>query len=155
MVSRAALESKRRAYHTCRSVLDRLAAVESMAEFLDADITPPSQLNPSNSSSTTSSVSSSASEPSTPTSSTSNDPLSKLWSICRRGNSLCILFNALHMGTPIKIADRDPNLNQLNACKASVYHFLVACRTQLKFPEEDVFTITDLYQGDTNGFVKV
>ncbi|KAI7881297.1 hypothetical protein K492DRAFT_194416 [Lichtheimia hyalospora FSU 10163] len=142
-------------YHTCRSVLDRLAAVEGMAEYLDADITPPSQLNPSNSSSTTSSVSSTASEPSTPTSSTSNDPLSKLWSICRRGDSLCILFNALHMGTPIKIAQRDTSLNQLNACKASVYHFLVSCRKYLNFPEEDVFTITDLYQGDTNGFVKV
>ncbi|KAI9323598.1 hypothetical protein BX666DRAFT_2016780 [Dichotomocladium elegans] len=137
-------------YHTCRSVLDRLAAVEGMAEFLDLDPQPPSQLNPSTSTSSTLS----ATEPTTPTG-ISGNPLSKLWSICRRGTPLCILFNALHPELPLKVADRDPNLNQLNTCKASVYHFLVACRNQLGFPEEDVFTITDLYQDDTNGFVKV
>ncbi|KAI7847930.1 hypothetical protein BDC45DRAFT_547368 [Circinella umbellata] len=165
-------------YHTCRSVLDRLASVDGMTEFLDNEdiITPtPSTttpLNPSTSTSTASSISSiGITEPTTPTmpttpilgathtsSSNSNnttDPLSKLWSICRRGLPLCILFNALQPETPLKVDDRDPNLNQINTCKASVYHFLVACRTQLEFPEDDVFTITDLYSNDTNGFVKV
>ena len=137
-------------YHICRSVLDRLAAVDGLPEFLDQESLAPSQLNPSTSTSTTSS----SSEPTTPTA-TSGDPLSKLWSICRRGVPLCILFNALQPEKPLKVDDRDPNLNQINTCKASVYHFLVACRNQLEFPEDDVFTITDLYLDDTNGFVKV
>jgi hypothetical protein len=31
----------------------------------------------------------------------------------------------------------------------------VACRKELMFPEDEMFTISDLYQNDTNGFVKV
>ncbi|KAI9487999.1 hypothetical protein BDB00DRAFT_877917 [Zychaea mexicana] len=163
-------------YHTCRSVLDRLASVDGMTEYLDAatDTSPSQQqqLDPSISTSTASSSSSSSStssssaeaatmvEPTTPTTASAlaaaaADPLSKLWSICRRGLPLCILFNALQPEKPLKVDDRDPNLNQVNTCKASVYYFLVACRNQLQFPEEDVFTITDLYSDDTNGFVKV
>lgn len=132
-------------YHTCRSVLDKLSAVEGMAEYLEAD---PGEVPPVSSIST----SSPSSEPSTPNS--SSDPLSKLWCICRRGAPLCTLFNALNTEKPLKV-DRNPSLTQTNACKASVYHFIVACRDQLKFSEEELFTITDLYQDDTNGFVKV
>ncbi|KAI9316775.1 hypothetical protein BX666DRAFT_1946753 [Dichotomocladium elegans] len=128
-------------YHICRSVLDKLTAVEGMNEYLDDAGQSPHPL---------SAQSPSTSEPTTPTSS---DPLSKLWSLCRRGAPLCTLFNALNPAKPLKV---DPNLNlKQNACKASVYHFIVACRDQLHFSEDELFTITDLYQDDTNGFVKV
>jgi hypothetical protein len=82
------------------------------------------------------------------------DPLTKLTIICRQGFPLCTLYNALK---PVKLlsVDTDPNLNAVNSCKANVYHFIVACRQNLLFPEEDMFTISDLYQDDTNGFVKV
>lgn len=85
---------------------------------------------------------------------TTTDPLSKLTLICRQGFPLCTLYNALK---PVKLlsVESDPNLNALNSCKANVYHFIVACRKYLLFPEEDMFTISDLYQNDTNGFVKV
>jgi len=56
--------------------------------------------------------------------------------------------------TPLNI-NQDPGLNTVNSCKASVYYFLVACKKQLDFSESDLFTITDLYSNDTNGFVKV
>ncbi|KAG0174549.1 hypothetical protein DFQ28_005884 [Apophysomyces sp. BC1034] len=121
-----------------------------MADYLDTESLPPLQLAGTISSSSSSAASS---EPTTPTL-TSGDPLSKLWTICRRGSPLCTLFNALNPESPLKV-DHNPNLNQVNSCKASVYHFIVGCRNQLKFPEEDLFTITDLYQDDTNGFVKV
>lgn len=130
-------------YHTCRSVLDKLACVEGMDEFVDCVLQP---------SSSTSSASSD--EPTTPTTQSANDPLSKLWSVCRQGSPLCILFNALCPNTPLKV-NKDPNLNQVNTCKARVYQFIVACRNQLSFPEEDLFTIMDLYNDDTNCFVKV
>ena len=128
-------------YHTCRSVYGKLALVEGMEDYLNAD--EHQQLT---------ATSPSSSEPSTPTSGC--DPLSKLWSICRRGAPLCTLFNATKPEKPLKV-DRNPNLNTLNSCKASVYHFIVACRDQLEFTEDELFTITDLYQDDTNGFVKV
>lgn len=135
-------------YHTCRSVLDKLAAVEGMAEYLDlVEFSPTTTSSP-----TSSSSSSSSSEPSTPNS--NSDPLSKLWTLCRRGSPLCTLFNALNPEIPLKV-DYKPNLNQVNTCKASVYHFIVGCRDQLKFSEDELFTISDLYQDDTNGFVKV
>ncbi|ORE23420.1 RhoGEF-domain-containing protein [Rhizopus microsporus] len=82
------------------------------------------------------------------------DPLSKLTAICRQGFPLCKLYNALNPTEPLSV-ETDPNLNARNSCKANVYHFIVACRDKLLFPEEDMFTISDLYQDDTNGFVKV
>ncbi|EIE82381.1 hypothetical protein RO3G_07086 [Rhizopus delemar RA 99-880] len=82
------------------------------------------------------------------------DPLTKLTAICRQGFPLCKLYNALNPEEPLAV-DSDPKLNAVNSCKANVYHFIVGCRTKLLLAEEDMFTITDLYQNDTNGFVKV
>jgi hypothetical protein len=130
-------------YHTCRSVLDRLSDVPGFDFYLDMENLPPLNL-----------TSPTTSEPSTPTIGTnSGDPLSKLWQIARQGSSLCLLFNTLKPETPLNI-NQDPGLNTVNSCKASVYYFLVACKKQLDFSESDLFTITDLYSNDTNGFVK-
>ncbi|KAL0079249.1 hypothetical protein J3Q64DRAFT_1682463 [Phycomyces blakesleeanus] len=125
-------------YHTCCSVLNRLSAVEGMMSYLEMDTTALNIVS---------------SEPSTPTL-TNGDPLSKLWAMARLGSPLCTIFNVLSPETPLHI-DADPTHSTLNTCKKSIYHFLVGCRNQLAFTEEDVFTISDLYQDDTNGFVKV
>lgn len=85
---------------------------------------------------------------------TTSDPLSKLTKICRQGFPLCTLYNALKPVKPLSV-DSDPNLNALNSCKANVYHFIVACIRDLLIPEEEMFTISDLFQDDTTGFVKV
>jgi cell division control protein 24 len=108
--------------------LDRLTAVDGMTEYLESVVSE-EQLD-------------------------NCDPLSKLTLICRRGFPLCKLYNALN---PVKKLSEDkvPKLTMTNSCKANVYHFIVACRNDLHFPEEDMFTISDLYQDDTNGFVKV
>ncbi|KAI8082502.1 uncharacterized protein B0P05DRAFT_468116 [Gilbertella persicaria] len=132
-------------YHTCRSVLDKLALVEGMSYYLEFE-----NLNLVQSSSGSSVISS---ESGSTSSSTSNDPLSKLWDLCRRGAPLATLFNALNPDEPLKI-DFTQN-QQVNECKKTVYHFIVACRNQLKFNEEDLFTLSDLYKDNTNGFVKV
>lgn len=78
-----------------------------------------------------------------------HDPLTKLWDICRQGSSLCLLFNTLRPETPIQF---DPSVNKPKAC---VYYFIIACRDQLGFSQEGLFTVSDLFQDDTNGFVKV
>ncbi|KAI8071296.1 hypothetical protein BC940DRAFT_317102 [Gongronella butleri] len=82
------------------------------------------------------------------------DPLTSLCQLCRRGLPLFTLFNALQPTDPL-VPDHNPKLNELNNCKANVYHFLVACRKQLMFPEEELFTVSDLFVDDTNGSVKV
>ncbi|CAO3698705.1 unnamed protein product [Rhizopus stolonifer] len=79
-----------------------------------------------------------------------SDPLTKLWNICRPGVSLCFLFNALNTDAPISV-----NPSATNKSKAYIYHFIIACRDQLHFPEDSLFTVTELCQNDTNGFVKV
>ncbi|KAI9249638.1 CDC24 calponin-domain-containing protein [Sporodiniella umbellata] len=76
-----------------------------------------------------------------------SDPLKRLWNICQPGISLCFLFNALNTDTPIAL-----NHHQ---SKKYIYHFIVACKAQLHIPEDSLFTITELYEYDTNGFIKV
>jgi cell division control protein 24 len=85
---------------------------------------------------------------------TTTDPVSKLSRICRLGYPLCTLYNALNPAKPLSV-ENNPTLNARNCCKAVVYYFIVACRNDLLFPEEDMFTITNLFTDDTNGFVKV
>ncbi|CAO3595668.1 unnamed protein product [Absidia cylindrospora] len=149
-------------YHTCRLVLDKLSLVDGMSYWLDLedyDLSPsPSPVSGSTpplipiSTSPSISAVNTNSDPGTPCS--SNDPLSNLCQLCRRGTPLFTLYNALNTKQPLKM-DPNPKLNQINNCKANVYHFLVACRQQLLFPEEELFTVSDLYVDDTNGFVKV
>lgn len=114
-------------YHTCRSVLNALSYVEGFEVFLENDSIKVAENN-----------------------SIANDPLTKLWNICRSGTSLCFLFNALKPDLPITV-----NPSATNKSKVYIYHFIIACRDQLHFPEDTLFTVTELYQNDTNGFVKV
>ncbi|KAL0089101.1 hypothetical protein F4703DRAFT_1973302, partial [Phycomyces blakesleeanus] len=116
-------------YYTCRSVLQGLAAVPGFEIYLNPE------------------------QPQDSDTITNTDPLNKLWSICRQGDSLCLLYNTLMPDTPIIIPRSDPKI--VIKPKAYVYHFIVACRDQLHFSEESLFTLTDLWQNDTNGFVKV
>ncbi|KAG4303085.1 hypothetical protein PCANB_000719 [Pneumocystis canis] len=83
-----------------------------------------------------------------------NDPVSLLWQCFRQGASLCALFNALKPEKPLAVNPK-AHLTSMNACKASVYHFLLACRNELGYGDNDLFSISQLYQDDTNGFVKV
>ncbi|OAD74603.1 hypothetical protein PHYBLDRAFT_111803 [Phycomyces blakesleeanus NRRL 1555(-)] len=115
-------------YHTCLSVLDRLALVNGFQQFLDSPVQKTQLLN--------------------------TDPVTKLWNLCQLGTPLYTLFNALDPKEPLTL-EYNHNLNQANNAKAIVYHFLVSCRKELDFAEEDLFGITDIFLDDTNGFVKV
>ncbi|KAJ3075500.1 hypothetical protein HK102_005592, partial [Quaeritorhiza haematococci] len=85
------------------------------------------------------------------------DPVNILWESFRLGSPLCALFNHLRPVNTLEVADVSsiqPGKWD-NKCKKSVYHFLVACKQDLRLSEDDVFTISELYKDDTNGFVKV
>ncbi|KAI8143681.1 hypothetical protein BJV82DRAFT_668725 [Fennellomyces sp. T-0311] len=116
-------------YHTCRAVLNGLAAVPGFDIYLAMDPEHAADDPPK-----------------------SNDPLSKLWFICRQGASLCLLFNTLMPENAIQLQQPNGDLLKPKAC---VYHFIIACRDHLGLDQDGLFTVTDLYQDDTNGFVKV
>ncbi|KAJ3104842.1 hypothetical protein HDU97_008812 [Phlyctochytrium planicorne] len=85
------------------------------------------------------------------------DPVAILWGCFRLGAPLCMLYNQLNPRTPLNVSDvssiRPPKYT--NVCKDNVYHFIVACKNDLGLSEKDVFSISELYKDDTNGFVKV
>lgn len=135
-------------YPLCLNLLERLYCVEDFEQYLiqgqnamqNGSIvgTPTSEDGPNNSSVGL------------------KDPVTLLWQTFRLGYPLCALFNALRPQKPIEDAKAgSTNINNKSKAKAYVYHFLVACREELQFNPEQIFTITQLYQDDTNGFVKV
>ncbi|CAG8511207.1 563_t:CDS:2 [Diversispora eburnea] len=136
-------------YPLCLNLLERLYCVEDFEQYLiqgqsamqSGSIvgTPTSENGPNNSSVVL------------------KDPVTLLWQTFRLGYPLCALFNALQPQKPLKVSNEDTRSGSTKskANKAYVYHFLVACREELQFNPEQIFTITQLYQDDTNGFVKV
>lgn len=69
------------------------------------------------------------------------------WQICRRGHALCYLFNLVRPEAAI-------DLNERHAKKA-VYRFLTSCKNYLRLSDDDLFTVSELYQEDANGFANV
>ena len=83
-----------------------------------------------------------------------NDPVSIVCHCLRLGTSLCFLFNALHLNKELELNPeaKPPNIS---ACKKGAAHFLMAVKKELNWSDEDLFTITQLYNPDTTGTVKV
>ncbi|KAG2228252.1 hypothetical protein INT45_011044, partial [Circinella minor] len=80
-------------------------------------------------------------------------PLYQLWELCRQGYILCSLFNLLKPEAAI-----DLTLEQ-DTCKKQhqvfVYRFIIACRKHLSLNEDDLFTVSEMYQDNAMGFSKV
>ncbi|KAF9916836.1 hypothetical protein BX616_002666 [Lobosporangium transversale] len=123
-------------YQSCLNLMERLAGVPDFEQYLDPEFLQNIQAGVS-------------------TLTSPNDPVSQLWTLFRLGAPLACIFNGLRPKEPLKINNKDTNLTNINACKIPVFRFLVACRQELQFKDEDLFTISELYQDDTNGFVKV
>lgn len=79
------------------------------------------------------------------------DPVTLLWRTFRRGIPLMTLSNALRPAQPLQLA----GIREEKIGKAATFKFLQACVTELRFPQEECFIVTDLYGNDTTGFVKV
>ncbi|KAF9937403.1 hypothetical protein BGZ75_005777 [Mortierella antarctica] len=123
-------------YQSCLNLIDRLAGVPDFEQYLDPELVKNIQAG-------------------SPSSSSPNDPVSQLWILFRLGAPLACIFNGLRPKQPLKINNLDASITNINACKATVFHFLVSCLQELQFKDDDLFTISELYQDDTNGFVKV
>lgn len=124
-------------YQSCLNLIERLSGVPDFEQYLDPELLLRVQAG-------------------SPTTMSVNDPVSQLWILFRLGAPLACIFNGLRPNRPLKINNTDTiSLSNINPCKASVFHFLVACLQELQFKDDDLFTISELYQDDTNGFVKV
>jgi cell division control protein 24 len=110
--------------------------------------------------------SSNTSAPSSPKSKAVNakDPVTQLWHCFRRGSPLCVLLNKLGPKTELPTTVPPATggkvegvgaVNKPNDCKKLVAKFIMALKTELGFQTEEIFTISQLYLNDTNGFVRV
>lgn len=72
--------------------------------------------------------------------------IARLWQIYRQGTATCRLFNLLKPETPIDIKNDNK--------KVLVYKFLLACRQYLNMRDDELFTVSELYQDDVNGLAK-
>ncbi|CAD6949376.1 unnamed protein product [Tilletia caries] len=113
-----------------------------------------------------------------------SEPVSKLWATFRLGTPLCALFNALYVqpidasltsttataggeaaAAPVvgqpkqKLLTVNNDLAYLRynprECKKLAAHFIMAIKKDLDLGHDEIFSVSDLYLDDTNGFVKV
>ncbi|MCJ1463228.1 hypothetical protein MMC07_001833 [Pseudocyphellaria aurata] len=83
----------------------------------------------------------------------STDPVTSMWNCLRRGYPLMTIYNALKPAIPLKVDQS--KIAEAKIGKEATFKFLQACLTELMFPPNECFLVTDLYGGDTTGFVKV
>lgn len=83
----------------------------------------------------------------------SSDPVTSMWNCLRRGFPLMTIYNALRPAVPLSVDST--KIGESKIGKAATFKFLQACMAEQKFPPSECFLITDLYGGDTTGFVKV
>lgn len=84
----------------------------------------------------------------------STDPVSRSLSTLRLGSSLCFLFNALGLDHILEV-NPAATMSNLKACQRGTAHFIMACKQDLGWSDQDLFAIHELYGQDTNGVVKV
>jgi cell division control protein 24 len=121
-----ATQKKTSLYHTCRYVLQALSTIDSLQSYLVL-----------------------------PDTMTEIPFMSRLWHFCRQGTSLCLLFNTLGPKAPIPLVEQDLSPTPVHKPKHYVYHFIIACLEQLPFDSDSFFSLTDVFEDDTNGFVRV
>ena len=81
------------------------------------------------------------------------DPVSSLWQCFRSGLPLLAIYNASQPEEgDLKV---DTNKPESRVGKEAAFMFLRACMQQMKISSSDTFTLTDLYNDNTTGFVKV
>jgi CDC24 Calponin len=123
-------------YQTCIALRDRLQAVPGFQHFLELTEKPSSNDQDDQDELDTLDL----------------DVVSHLWRCFMLGPSLCCIYNALQPEKKLAI-NEDCTLADLKDCKKAVYYFLVAIK-DIVHPSK-LFTISDLYNNNTNGIVKV
>lgn len=132
-------------FQNCRTLLSRLYRLPGFAErFID------------DRSSTTNAGASSSSlvDGNDGLGNKQSDPVSRSLVCFRLGSSLCFLFNQLGLDHQLDV-NPAANHGNLKACQRCTAHFIMACKQDLRWSDQDLFAIHELYNQDTNGVVKV
>ncbi|KAF9079886.1 hypothetical protein BGX29_006167 [Mortierella sp. GBA35] len=122
---------------SCLNLIDRLAGVPDFNQFLDPALLLQLQAN-------------------SIWETTPNDPVSQLWILFRLGTPLaCVLNSVQPPNQQVNIDNGDLSFANINTCKERVFHFIVACLQDLQFTHDNLFTISELYHDNPEGFLKV
>lgn len=81
----------------------------------------------------------------------SKDPVTTLWKLFQMGAPLCIIFNAIKPQYKINVVSSD----DIKVCKKSIYDFISNCKMHLEFHDEELFTISDVFNNGTFTLVKI
>ncbi|CAI8496669.1 unnamed protein product [Hanseniaspora opuntiae] len=81
----------------------------------------------------------------------SKDPVTTLWKLFQMGAPLCIIFNAIKPQYKINVVSSD----DIKVCKKSIYDFISSCKMHLEFHDEELFTISDVFNNGTFTLVKI
>ncbi|SNX82107.1 related to CDC24 - GTP/GDP exchange factor for Cdc42p [Melanopsichium pennsylvanicum] len=142
-------------YQACLNLRDRLYCVPGFGEAYLDEMMAGSATSPSTSSDPLSPTAGSPTSPTgAPIRKPSCDPVTQLWQCFRLGSPLCALFNTMNPQVELPV-NPDANRSNANACKAQVMKFIIALKQNLGWDPDDIFTVSQLYLNDTNGFVKV
>lgn len=79
------------------------------------------------------------------------DPVTHLWQFFRLGSSLCALFNALKPKTLLNVVVT----TDVKRCKRSLYDFVQGCKSELGYPDDELFTISNVFSDNTTDLLKV
>ncbi|KAF5094146.1 hypothetical protein D0Z00_003684 [Geotrichum galactomycetum] len=79
------------------------------------------------------------------------DPVTHLWQFFRLGSSLCALFNALQPKTQLNVVVT----TDVKRCKRSLYDFVQGCKSELGYPDDELFTISNVFSDNTTDLLKV
>ena len=141
-------------YQKCLQLRIRLSKVENFIPFIKTGANSNDPLSNNDSSNPTP----------LPTPPISSNAVSQLWACFRLGSSLCFLYNQLGYDQ-LEISD-NLDLSNQSICKKGVARFIMACKKlgdteraesggSKGWTTDDLFTVSDLYKTDTNGFIKV
>lgn len=78
------------------------------------------------------------------------DPATQLWKLFQQGAPLCLLFNAIKPQHAIPVVGSD----DLRVCKKAIYDFLIAAKTHLHLPEDEMFTISSIFSDSSEELLK-
>ena len=81
------------------------------------------------------------------------DPVSSLWRCFRSGLPLLTIYNASQPEEGNLEIDMSKDEKRIG--KEATSKFIMACMQHMAIPVQDTFTVSDLYNDNTTGFVKV
>jgi cell division control protein 24 len=81
------------------------------------------------------------------------DPVSSLWRCFRSGLPLLTIYNASQPEEGM--LEVDTSKDEKRVGKEATSKFIMACIKHMEIPAQEIFSISDLYNDNTTGFVKV